>query len=175
FLGNGGNEVQPASLGHAPKTQTVGLVGCLRHGIGPPGWGIWIYPGGYRGRSKGEDGGVVMWCTAGWGFGEDLCLPPFAPGRCSYNKNQSHPRPVGAPAPGANACLPRSHRGGAPTTKPNPTPDRRSTRPGCEWGHAWGDDCARSVRTVAVLLQLKPIQLTSLIISHPRREWRLAV
>src|SRR5690554_4332045 len=29
FLSNGGNEVQPASLGHTPKTQTVGLVGCL--------------------------------------------------------------------------------------------------------------------------------------------------
>src|SRR5690554_7666996 len=29
ILGNGGNEVQPASLGHTPKTQTVGLVGCL--------------------------------------------------------------------------------------------------------------------------------------------------
>src|SRR5690606_16979589 len=28
---------------------------------------------------------------------------------------------------------PRSHRGGAPTTKPNPTPNRRSTRPGCEY------------------------------------------
>src|SRR5690554_3122832 len=47
-------------------------------------------------------------------------------------QNQTQPRPVGAPAPGANACPPHSHRGGAPTTKPNPTPNRRSTRPGCE-------------------------------------------
>ena len=38
-------------------------------------------------------------------------------------QNQSHPRPVGAPAPGANG------------------------------GHAWGMDCARPVRTEAVLLQ----------------------
>src|SRR5690606_40473008 len=94
----------------------------------------WIYPGGYRGRSKGEDGGVVMWCTARCGFGEDLCPPPFAPGRCSYNKNQSHPRPVGTPARVRMRAYPVRTVGGAPTTKPNPTPDRRSTRPGCEWG-----------------------------------------
>src|SRR5690554_1888786 len=30
--------------------------------------------------------------------------------------------PVGAPAPGANGCLPGSHRGGAPTTQPHSTP-----------------------------------------------------
>src|SRR5690606_1725085 len=29
FLGNGGYEVQPASLGHTSKTQTAGVVGCL--------------------------------------------------------------------------------------------------------------------------------------------------
>src|SRR5690554_5161179 len=68
-------------------------------------------------------------------------------------QNQSHLRTVGAPAPGANACLPRSHRGGAPTAKPIPPPNRRSARPGCEWGHAWGVDCAGPVRTEAVLLQ----------------------
>src|SRR5690606_6649164 len=74
------------------------------------------------------------------GVGEEgLCPPPFAPGRCSYNKNQSHPRPVGAPAPGAKGgcmgrglCRTRSHRGRCSYNKTNPTPNRRSTRPGCE-------------------------------------------
>src|SRR5690606_21826638 len=31
--------------------------------------------------------------------------------------------------------------------------DRRSTRPGCEWGLEWDVVCARPVRTEAVLLQ----------------------
>src|SRR5690606_7891166 len=39
---------------------------------------------------------------------------------------------VGAPAPGANACLPGSHRGGAPTNEPATASCRRSTRVGCE-------------------------------------------
>src|SRR5690606_12109266 len=42
------------------------------------------------------------------------------------------PSLVGAPAPGANACLPGSHRGGAPTNEPASTSYRRSTRLGCE-------------------------------------------
>ena len=46
--------------------------------------------------------------------------------------------------------------GGAPTAKPIPPPTRRNTRPGCEWGHAWGVDCARPVRTEAVLLVSLP-------------------
>src|SRR5690606_8042368 len=51
------------------------------------------------------------------------CVPDrFAPGgpairRCSY-RQACPPRVVGAPAPGANACPPGSHRGGAPTNKP---------------------------------------------------------
>src|SRR5690554_6419007 len=57
---------------------------------------------------------------------------PFAPRAVLLQPNQTQLRPVGAPAPGANACPTRSHRGGAPTTEPNPTPTRRSTRPGCE-------------------------------------------
>src|SRR5690606_36127639 len=57
---------------------------------------------------------------------------PVAPRAVLLQQNQTHPRTVGAPAPGANTCPPHSHRGGAPTTKPNPTPNRRSTRPGCE-------------------------------------------
>ena len=44
----------------------------------------------------------------------------------------SPPRTVGAPASGANVCLPGSHRGGAPTNTPATTPYRRSTRLGCE-------------------------------------------
>src|SRR5690606_29368190 len=62
------------------------------------------------------------------------CVPtPFAPRAVLLQQNQSQLRPVGAPAPGANACPTRSHRGGAPTPKPISTPTRRSTRPGCEY------------------------------------------
>src|SRR5690606_7063492 len=62
------------------------------------------------------------------------CVPtPFAPRAVLLQQNQSQLRPVGAPAPGAKTCPPRSHRGGAPPTKPNPTPTRRSTRAGCEY------------------------------------------
>src|SRR5690606_37365212 len=40
------------------------------------------------------------------------CVPtPFAPWAVLLQQNQTQPRTVGAPAPGANACLPRSHRG----------------------------------------------------------------
>src|SRR5690606_3009988 len=75
--------------------------------------------------------------------GADLCplRSRFAPRRCSYNKTKTCPEPVGAPAPGANGCLPKtlicarhvrgSHRGGAPTAKTKPCQrTRRSTRPG---------------------------------------------
>src|SRR5690606_31613252 len=55
------------------------------------------------------------------------------------------PRIVGAPAPGANACPPGSHRGGAPTDEPVTTPYCRSTlRVRMRTG---------PVRTEAVLLQ----------------------
>src|SRR5690554_4179374 len=39
-------------------------------------------------------------------------------------QNQSQPRPVGVPAPGANTCPPLSHRGRCSynRTKPNPDP-----------------------------------------------------
>src|SRR5690554_1429641 len=52
-------------------------------------------------------------------------------------------------------CLgwaPLSHRGGAPTAKPGFSPNRRSTRPGCEWG-GLGVLAGLRFRTVAVLLQ----------------------
>src|SRR5690606_5615117 len=75
---------------------------------------------------------------------------PFAPRAVLLQQNQSQPRTVGAPAPGANTCPTRSHRGGAPTTEPNPTPTRRSTRPGCEYVPA-------PFAPRAVLLQQKPI------------------
>src|SRR5690606_36369006 len=42
------------------------------------------------------------------------------------------PSLVGAPAPGANVCPPRSHRGRCSYDKPPTTPYRRSTRLGCE-------------------------------------------
>src|SRR5690554_7123444 len=47
-----------------------------------------------------------------------------------------------------------SHRGGAPTAKPGFSPNRGSTRPGCEWG--WlGVLAGHRFRTGAVLLQMK--------------------
>src|SRR5690606_41741081 len=55
------------------------------------------------------------------------CVPtPFAPRAVLLQQNQTHPRPVGAPAPGANTCPTRSHRGGAPTDplQPNRIPMR---------------------------------------------------
>src|SRR5690554_5062363 len=36
---------------------------------------------------------------------------PFAPRAVLLQQNQTQPRTVGAPAPGANACPPHSHRG----------------------------------------------------------------
>src|SRR5690606_20468988 len=66
--------------------------------------GIWIYPGGYRGRSKGEDAGVVMWCTARCGRG-GFVPAPVRTEAVLLQQNQSHPRPVGAPAPGAKGDL----------------------------------------------------------------------
>src|SRR5690554_3647139 len=62
------------------------------------------------------------------------CVPdPFAPRAVLLQQSQSQLRTVGAPAPGANTCPPVRTEGGAPTTKPIPTPTRRSTRPGCEY------------------------------------------
>src|SRR5690554_6012772 len=56
----------------------------------------------------------------------------FAPGAVLLQMNLPPPRIVGAPAPGANVCLPRSHRGRCSYDKPPTTPYRRSTRLGCE-------------------------------------------
>src|SRR5690554_2937340 len=115
---------------------------------------------------------------------------PFAPRAVLLQQNQSPP-PVGAPAPGANTCPPHSHRGGAPTTKPNPTPTRRGTRPGCECvpdpfapravllqpnqtqlrpvgAPAPGANACPPVRTEAVLLRgpLQPNRIPMRIIPH---------
>src|SRR5690606_17618407 len=49
-----------------------------------------------------------------------------AHGRETLAQNQN-PTP-----PGSHRARPVRTEGGAPTTKPNPTPNRRSTRPGCE-------------------------------------------
>src|SRR5690554_6256687 len=79
----------------------------------------------------------------------------FAPRRCSYNKTKPAPEPVGAPAPGANGCLPGRKYvpasfavrtgGGAPTEKNQNLPrPRRSTRPGCEGGLLGALICACS-------------------------------
>src|SRR5690554_4553429 len=50
-----------------------------------------------------------------------------AHGRETLAQNQN-PTP-----PGSHRARPVRTEGGAPTTKPNPTPTRRSTRPGCEY------------------------------------------
>src|SRR5690554_3624695 len=49
---------------------------------------------------------------------------PFAPRAVLLQQNQSQPRTVGAPAPGANTCPTRSHRGRCSynRTKPNSDP-----------------------------------------------------
>src|SRR5690606_24099261 len=49
-----------------------------------------------------------------------MCAGPVRTGavRRSGGAPTDPPRIVGAPAPGANACPPGSHRGGAPTNKP---------------------------------------------------------
>src|SRR5690606_18831329 len=57
---------------------------------------------------------------------------PFAPRAVLLQPNQTQPRTVGAPPRGRMRAHPFRTEGGAPTTKPIPTPTRRSTRPGCE-------------------------------------------
>src|SRR5690606_38112116 len=54
---------------------------------------------------------------------------PFAPRAVLLQQNQSQPRTVGAPAPGANACPPLSHRGGAPTGSSTTTPHPNADNP----------------------------------------------
>ena len=63
----------------------------------------------------------------------------FAPRAVLLHQNRDPPRTVGAPAPGAKTysrsrkcARPVRTEGGAPTSKPGPSPNRRSTRPGCE-------------------------------------------
>src|SRR5690606_1060460 len=60
------------------------------------------------------------------------CACPDRTGGGAPTTSLPPPRAVRAPASGANACLPRSHRGGAPTHTPATTSYRRSTRLGCE-------------------------------------------
>src|SRR5690606_2003111 len=58
---------------------------------------------------------------------------PFAPRAVLLQPNQTQPRTVGAPPRVRMRAHPFRTEGDAPTTKPNPTPTRRSTRPGCEY------------------------------------------
>src|SRR5690606_14984519 len=70
------------------------------------------------------------------------CAPPPPARGSSYITPGGPPRTVGAPAPGAKVFWfgSLSHRGrvllhpnrGSPTSKPELSPNRRSTRPGCE-------------------------------------------
>src|SRR5690606_16317930 len=63
------------------------------------------------------------------------CMPtPFAPRAVLLQQNQTQPRPVGAPAPGANACPPvRTEavllRGPSSTTTPHPNADNPPPTP----------------------------------------------
>src|SRR5690554_2451114 len=65
-------------------------------------------------------------------LGCEYVLDRFAPRAVLLHMNLPTPRIVGAPASGANVCLPRSHRGRCSYDKPPTTPYRRSTRLGCE-------------------------------------------
>src|SRR5690606_37036194 len=65
-------------------------------------------------------------------LGCECVLAPFAPRAVLLQTHLPPSRIVGAPASGANACLPRSHRGRCSYDKPPTTPYRRSTRLGCE-------------------------------------------
>src|SRR5690606_173466 len=98
-------------------------------------------------------------------------------------KTKTCPEPVGAPAPGANGCLPKtlicarrvrgSHRGGAPTAKNQNLPrPRRSTRPGCEWGlpGALICACSGSHRGRCSYNKTKPCQRTRRS-TRPGCEW----
>src|SRR5690606_2279936 len=83
------------------------------------------------------------------------CVPtPFAPRAVLLQQSQSQLRPVGAPASGANACPPLSHRGRCSYNKnqshlrtvgaPAPGANACLPRPGCEGG------CARCKEDLAV-------------------------
>src|SRR5690606_22238679 len=65
-------------------------------------------------------------------LGCECVLDRFAPGAVLLQTHLPPPRVVGAPAPGANVCLPDSHRGRCSYNKPATTSYRRSTRAGCE-------------------------------------------
>src|SRR5690554_3103376 len=54
---------------------------------------------------------------------------PFAPRAVLLQPNQTQLRPVGAPAPGANAGPPLLHRGGAPTGSSTTTPHPNADNP----------------------------------------------
>src|SRR5690606_3071649 len=64
--------------------------------------------------------------------GANTCPPLSHRGRCSYNKANPNSDPQEHPTRLRPRARPFRTEGGAPTTKPNPTPTRRSTRPGCE-------------------------------------------
>src|SRR5690606_19467172 len=57
----------------------------------------------------------------------------FAPRRCSYKKPPDLPPLVGAPAPGANGCVPVRTEAVLLQKGGQPPSTGRSTRPGCEW------------------------------------------
>src|SRR5690554_5009535 len=100
----------------------------------------------------------------------------FAPRRCSYKKAVNLSPLVGAPAPGANGCVPVRTEAVLLQKGGQPLSPGRSTRPGCEWlparfaprrcsykkagqplslGRSTRPGCegCLPVRTVAVLLQ----------------------
>src|SRR5690554_6557583 len=65
-------------------------------------------------------------------LGCECVLDRFAPGAVLLQTHLPPPRVVGAPVPGANVCLPRSHWGRCSYDKPATASCRRSTRLGCE-------------------------------------------
>src|SRR5690606_4471960 len=87
-------------------------------------------PGSHRARPVRTEGGAPTTkpnptpTRRGTRPGCEYVPTPFAPRAVLLQQSQSQLRPVGAPAPGANACPPRSHRGRCSynRTKPNSDP-----------------------------------------------------
>src|SRR5690554_3577824 len=101
-------------------------------------------------------------------------------------QNQTCRGPVGAPAPGANGCLPKtlicarfvrgSHRGGAPTTKPNPASEPvGAPAPGANGAcpRRKSVPASSAVRTEAVLLQQNQKLPRTRRSTRPGCEWGL--
>src|SRR5690606_41901330 len=111
--GNPGADAQQFTPEHQPPAETVRTG---RLGADP------LQPDQHPRRSRPDPGRHRQPVGAPARVRITAC--PLRTGGAVLLQKKPHPAPalVGAPAPGANDCLPGSHRGGAPTTHPHPTP-----------------------------------------------------